>query len=65
MITETLASIDAPHFVAGIVLWDDVVVEVSPIVKYMKGWSRKQVRQYCERKSWRIICVHELQRNRT
>ncbi|UGY13711.1 hypothetical protein HAP48_0034830 [Bradyrhizobium septentrionale] len=32
MITEVLAQIRAPNFTAGIVLFDDVVVETAPIV---------------------------------
>lgn len=35
-ITEILACIDAPHFNAGVVLWDDKVIEAAPIIGYMK-----------------------------
>jgi len=61
---ETLASIDAPHFNAGIVLWDDIVVEAAPIVGYMKKkkWPRDRVRSYCKEKGWPISVVHELER---
>jgi hypothetical protein len=48
---ETLATIDAPHFHAGIVLLDGVVVEAAPIVGYMKKgkWKRDQVRALLRR----------------
>lgn len=64
---ETLAQITAPHFCAGIVLWDDTVIEAAPIVLYMKKqkWTRRHVREYCKRKGWTIEVVHELQRTRT
>ena len=52
-----LAQIKAPHFTAGIVLTDDVVTEVAPIVKYMRGWSRASVRNYCDEKGWRVSIV--------
>lgn len=59
---ETLAVIDAPHFFAGIVLWDDKVTEAADIVRYMKRWSRSKVRDYCASKNWRISVVYEYQR---
>ena len=63
---ETLAVIDAPHFYAGIVLWDDTVVETAPIVSYMKRgkWDRATVRAYCKRKGWKITVVHQLTREK-
>ncbi len=63
---ETLAQIEAPHFTAGIVLWDDVVVEAAPIVGYMKKgkWSRATVRGYCKSKGWKISVVSETERAR-
>jgi hypothetical protein len=63
---EILASIDAPHFHAGIVLFDDVVVEAAPIVHYMKKgkWKRKRVRDYCREQGWEITVVHRVERSR-
>jgi len=66
---ETLAMVDAPGprgFCAGIVLWDDTVVEAAPVVRYMakKHWSRAQVRRYCADRGWKVFVVHELQRAR-
>lgn len=65
IITEILAQIGAPHFHAGIVLWDDRVVEAAPIVGYMKKWSRSRVRGYCKTKGWKVSVVWEMKRERT
>lgn len=52
-----LAQITAPHFVAGIAIDDGVVTEAAPIVKYMRGWSRDKVRDYCHQKCWHVLVV--------
>lgn len=52
-----LAAIDAPHFYAGIVLDDNIVIIAAPIVKYMKGWPRDRVRSYCQQKGWKVLIV--------
>lgn len=62
--TETLAQVDAPHFCAGIVLWDDKVVEAADIVKYMRKWSRDRVRDYCNGKGWKVSVVWQMERKR-
>ena len=65
---ETLAQIDAPDapdrkgFHAGVVLWDDVVIEAAPIIRYMRKWTRDRVRNYCAGKGWSVTVVHELER---
>lgn len=70
-VTEILAQITAGKtekakgFCAGIVLWDDKVIEVAPIVKYMKTWSRSRVRDYCAERGWKISIVHQVERNDT
>ncbi len=46
--------IDAPHFFAGGVVRDGKVVEVAPIIKYMKGWAVTRVRVYCKQKRWAL-----------
>jgi hypothetical protein len=56
---ETLAVIDAPHFFAGIVLWDDRVTEAADIVKYMRRWPRDRVREYCAQKGWKVSIMQE------
>lgn len=66
IITEILAQIEAPHFTAGIVLWDDKVVEAAPIVrKRLLGQKRSFVRKYCADQGWRISIIHEIKRQRT
>jgi hypothetical protein len=62
MMREILAVVDAPHFYAGIVLHDDRVVEAADIVKYMRRWSRDRVRDYCDKKDWKVSVVHQLDR---
>ena len=66
-VTEILAVIDAPHFYAGIVLWDDCVIEAADIVRYMKRgrWTRDRVRAYCAEKGWKVSVVHRLDRLRS
>lgn len=54
-----LARIEAPHFVAGIVLKCGRVVIAADVVKYMGGWSRDKVRDYCQQKGWKVSVVKE------
>lgn len=60
--TEILAAIDAPHFMAGVVLQNDRVVGAADIVKYMRGWTRKRMRDYCASKGWHVSIVSESRR---
>ena len=64
MVTETLAAISGDKFFAGIVLWNDTVIEAAPIVSYMKTqrWSRSRVRDYCKTKGWEVSVVWETKR---
>ncbi len=64
-VVEILAQIRADKpvkFTAGIVLWDDKVIEAAPIVKYMKRWSRDRVREYCGKRKWTISVIHQVDR---
>jgi len=60
---EILAEIIAPvtptqkSFTCGVVLRDEKVIEAAPRVKWMKGWTRDAVRDYCKMKGWRVIIV--------
>lgn len=50
----TLVRITAPHFVAGLI-YDpetDRVTMAAPILRYMMGWSRDMVADYCKSKDW-------------
>jgi hypothetical protein len=58
-VTEIIAQITSdkpPVFTAGLVLRDDAVFEAAPILGYMvRGrWTRAVVRDYCERRGWKI-----------
>jgi hypothetical protein len=37
-------------------------VETAPIVRYMRGWSRDQVRARCTKMGWPITVVRQIQR---
>lgn len=62
MITEILAQVRGPNFTAGIVLFDDVVVETAPIVRYMRRWSRDQVRVECNARGWKVLVIWQMER---
>lgn len=47
-----LVRITAPHFIAGIVAKDGIVVRAAPILKYMMGWTGKQVAEYTTKNGW-------------
>jgi hypothetical protein len=57
--TEILVTIDAPHFYAGIMLRDDIVIETADIVRYMRHWSRDRVRKYCAGRGWKVSVISE------
>jgi hypothetical protein len=68
-VIELLAQIEGKNdqgksFHAGIVLWDDVVIEAAPIVGFMKRkkWTRDLVRDHCQRKGWTISVVWRMER---
>ena len=45
-------SIYAPSFTAGVVCEDDKVKRAAPIIKYMRGWTLEQVKEYVARRGW-------------
>jgi hypothetical protein len=53
------ASATGPGFAAGIVLRSDWVVEAAPKLRFMKGWSRERVRNYCRAREWNVSVVEE------
>jgi hypothetical protein len=61
---ELLAQVSAPHFTAGIVLRNDRVTEAPRILRYMRGWSRDRVRDYCKNKAWAICVVKQYEQER-
>jgi hypothetical protein len=54
-----LARILAPHFVAGVVIENGVVVRCAPIVSYMKGWKGYAALDYCARRGWAVEIMEE------
>lgn len=55
---DTLYRIVAPHFVAGLGVGIDGIVNWSaPIIHYMVGWQLERVLAYCARKDWKLEVV--------
>lgn len=46
--------IDAPHFSAG---YDLETGRIAPIIKYMKGWTIEEIKEYCLKKGWRCQVI--------
>lgn len=55
----TLFRIEAPHFVAGLVLINGVVDHGAPILKYMNDWTFNAVIAYCNSKRWKYEWKHD------
>jgi len=52
-----LVQVTAPHFVAGIVLVDEVVVEAAPILRWTIGKDRAFLSAYFRRKGWKAKII--------
>ena len=48
-----LIRIEAPHFVAGIVYENEVIIRIAPIIKYMDTWFISNVISYCNKKGYK------------
>jgi len=46
--------VTASHFVAGGEIRRGKVVRAAPIIRYMRGWSGREVKAYCDKKGWRV-----------
>jgi len=44
----------APHFVAGGEVRNGVCIRAAPIIGYMLGWTRQEIREYCRIKGWLV-----------
>lgn len=44
----------APHFVAGVVADDDIIIQAAPIVGWSVGNSFTDFRDYCQKRGWLI-----------
>lgn len=47
-----LIRVDAPHFVAGLVLDDGLCVQAAPILNWTVGKRWAELRVYFDRKRW-------------
>jgi hypothetical protein len=54
-----LVRVEAPHFVAGIVLENDEVTRAAPILKWTLGKDRAYLRTYFRTKGWRATVIKE------
>jgi len=52
-----LVQVTAPHFVAGLVMENDIVIEAAPILRWAIGKKRDWLRSYFERKDWTVKVV--------
>ena len=48
-VVEKIIRIDAPWFVAGVV----VGIRAAPIVRYMARWSSEAILAYCQKRGWK------------
>lgn len=54
-----LVAVDAPHFYAGIVFENDIVIKAAPILKWTIGKRRDYLRSYFKSKGWKAAVVKE------
>lgn len=58
MTLDKFMMVDAPHFCAGADIVDGKVSShpygCAPIIRYMVGWTGKQVSAYCRKKRWKV-----------
>jgi hypothetical protein len=52
-----LVAVDAPHFYAGIVLENEVVIRAAPILKWTIGKRRDWLSQYFKQKGWKATVI--------
>ena len=52
-----LCQITAPHFVAGVIVEDDIVVQAAPILRWTTGKNIYDVVRYADAKHWRLSTI--------
>jgi len=52
-----LVRVDAPHFVAGLVMDRGVCIEAAPILKWAIGKDRAMLSAYMNKKGWRAHVI--------
>ena len=52
---STLWRISSSYFVAGVGFNESHIVDwCAPIIKYMRGWNKQKVYNYCKKKNWNL-----------
>lgn len=46
--------VSAPHFVAGVVVYNGLIINAAPILKWCIGNRLSYFRGYCDKKKWQI-----------
>lgn len=58
--SERLIRVEAPHFVAALIIFDGKCVAAAPILRWAKGKGVDWLRAYFEQKGWKAYEVkHE------
>jgi hypothetical protein len=52
---KKLIRIDSGHFIAGAIIENDECIKCAPIIKYLLGWDVQEIKNYCERKKWKLV----------
>ena len=62
IVTETLAVIVGMRGTCcALIFWGDEVVDASSAVRYMRGWSRVKVRDYCAKHGWKARVIYAME----
>lgn len=54
---ETLYQITAPHFCAGIIVENNVIIKAAPILRWMTDKDIGFIKEYCKKKKWTVYKV--------
>lgn len=51
--------IESPYFTAGVTFDEDFhfCIKAAPIIKYMVGWTSRDVEHFCMKKQWKYKVV--------
>ena len=52
-----LVRVVAPHFVAGIIVEENKVIDAAPILRWSIGMTRHQLKTYFVRKGWKASII--------
>lgn len=55
-----LYQVKAPHFCAGLIVDETRVIDAAPILRWSMGKTRKYLKDYFERKGWKVAFVKKL-----